>query len=200
MRRVVKKFTQLVLDTVAIQAPVYEFGAMEVHEEGAADATNFRQAVTDKGLPYVGCDMRDGEGVDKVLNLHDIDLPNESVGLVLCLDTLEHVEYPRKAMSEILRILKPNGLVVITSVMNFPIHAYPHDYWRFTPEAFKSLLKEFDHQEVTFCGNELFPRTIVGVGFKGEKPDLTAFYPAYELWRERENHRIKKVEEAEQNS
>ena len=36
-----------------------------------------------------------------------------------------HVEYPRRAMAEIHRILKDDGIVIISSVMNFPIHAYP---------------------------------------------------------------------------
>ena len=54
-------------------------------------------------------------------------------------------------------------------------------------------MKEFDHSEVTHCGDDLFPRTVVGIGFKGEKPDLEAFYPAFEHWRERENHRIAKI-------
>jgi ubiquinone/menaquinone biosynthesis C-methylase UbiE len=83
--------------------------------------------------------MRDGPGVDKLLNLHDIDLPSESVGTILCFDTLEHVEYPHRALEQIYRILKPDGIAVVSSVMDFPIHDYPYDYWRFTPEAFKSI-------------------------------------------------------------
>ncbi len=117
--------------------PIYEFGSFQVPEQmGFAD---LRPLFHDK--EYLGCDMREGPGVDKVLNIHALDLPPESVGMVLCFDTLEHVEYPRTALEEIHRVIKPGGIVVISSVMNFPIHDYPYDYWRFTPEAFKSILK-----------------------------------------------------------
>ena len=111
--------------------------------------------------------MQAGPGVDVVMNLHQIELPSESVGTVLILDTLEHVEDARKAVEEAYRILRPNGVLVIGSSMNFPIHNYPYDYWRFTPEAFKSLLKPFETAIVESAGAAHFPHTIVGIGVKG---------------------------------
>jgi hypothetical protein len=50
--------------------------------------------------------------------------------------------------------------------MNFPIHDYPHDYWRFTPEAFKSLLAPFKSSLVGFAGKSNFPHTVIGIGLK----------------------------------
>ena len=91
----------------------------------------------------------------------------------LILDMLEHVEYPRKAIEEAHRILGPDGIIVISSVMCFPIHDYPHDYWRFTPEAFTNLLKDFGTSVVYTAGEASFPHTVVGVGFKGGISDET---------------------------
>jgi SAM-dependent methyltransferase len=51
--------------------------------------------------------------VDLRLDLCNINLPDESVDVVLCLHVLEHVPDDRKAMSEIRRILRPNGLAVL---------------------------------------------------------------------------------------
>lgn len=62
--------------------------------------------------------------MDRVLNLHDIDLPSETAGTVLILETLEHVEFVRKAVEEAHRILNPNGILVITSAMKLQIHGY----------------------------------------------------------------------------
>ncbi len=77
----------LMSETLPIDEPIYEFGSLQVAgQEGYAD-------------------MCEGAGVDVILNLHQIDLSNESVGTGLLLDTLEHVEYPRKAMDELHRIL-----------------------------------------------------------------------------------------------
>lgn len=182
MKPNIKEFATIVSKTLPILDPVYEFGSLQVPDQiGFSDL----RPLFDK-FSYVGCDMRSGPGVDQILNLHGIELPSESVGTVLCFDTLEHVEFPRKALEEIHRILKPNGIAVITSLMNFPIHEYPHDYWRFTPEAFRSILKPFANSFVGFQGETSFPHTIIGIGFKGEAPDLYDFEKNYNEWQNKE--------------
>ncbi|MFH1822951.1 MAG: methyltransferase domain-containing protein [Patescibacteria group bacterium] len=160
MREPIKQFVEIIAETLPISSPVYEFGSLQVPGQvGFADLRPFFPK-----MEYVGCDMREGIGVDRNLNLHNINLPLNSVGAVLILDTLEHVEFPRRAMEEVQRILKPGGFVVISSVMNFPIHGYPEDYWRFTPQAFKSILKPLKFIFVDSAGDNNFPHTIVGVG------------------------------------
>jgi len=138
------------------------------------------------GKKYIGADMLEGPGVDVILDMHNIDIPDGSAGTVLSLDTFEHVEYPRKALSEIYRILKPDGIFVLSSVMNFPIHDYPYDYWRFTPEAFKSLLKPFESSLVELCGDSNFPHIVVGIGFKGSVPaeSIASFRSKINEWKE----------------
>ena len=49
--------------------------------------------------------------------MHDINLPAEITGTVLSMDTFEHVEFPRKAIDEIHRMLKPRGIFIFSSVM-----------------------------------------------------------------------------------
>ncbi|MCX7848444.1 MAG: class I SAM-dependent methyltransferase, partial [bacterium] len=77
-------------------------------------------------------------------------------------------QYPFKAMSEVARVLRPGGVCVITSVMLCPIHAYPSDYWRFTPEGFRVLLEPFATRWVFADRPKLFPRSVYGIGIKGE--------------------------------
>ena len=50
--------------------------------------------------------------------------------------------------------------------MDHQIHNWPNDYWRFTPECFKSLLKDFQTSFVEFSGNPVLPKIIVGIGWK----------------------------------
>ncbi len=186
MKPNVKEFAKIISTSLPIMDPIYEFGSLQVPEQvGFSDLRPFFP-----NNQYIGCDMRQGPGVDKVLNLHDIDLPPESVGTILCFDTLEHVEFPRKALEEIYRVLKPNGIAIITSLMNFPIHEYPHDYWRFTPEAFKSILKPFQNSFVGFQGDPNFPHTVVGIGFKGEMPTLSEFEKKYLEWQTNEKKSV----------
>jgi len=182
MRDNVKDFVGLVASALPLPEPIYEFGALQV--PGQIGFADLRPLFP--GKAYVGCDMRAGPGVDRILDLHSIDLPESSVGTVLCLDTLEHVERPRRALEELHRVLQPNGVLLISSVMCFPIHDYPHDYWRFTPEAFRSILKPFSFSFVGYQGKDDFPHTVVGVGFKGDCPSLKPLEEGYERW-----HKIK---------
>jgi SAM-dependent methyltransferase len=168
MREAIKDLLQICVETIPIQNPIYEFGSYLVPgQEKLIDTRPFFA-----GMNYFGADMREGPGVDTVLNLHEIDLPDASVGTVVMIDTLEHVEFVRIAINEVHRILKTSGVVFITSVMDFPIHAYPNDYWRFTPEGFRSLLSPFPKSLVTQLGRQNFPHTLVGVGFKENVPQL----------------------------
>jgi SAM-dependent methyltransferase len=163
MRNSIKAFVEVCSKTLPIQEPIYEFGSMQVKgQEGFADLRSFF-----KGRDYVGADMRTGPGVDVSLNLHNIDLPSQSAGTCISCDTFEHVEYPRKAISELHRILKPDGFLILTSVMLFPIHSYPNDYWRFTPEGLKSLLSPFESSYIDYNGDAKNPHTVIGVARKG---------------------------------
>lgn len=142
--------------------PVYEFGSFRV--PGQEELANLRPLF--KGFTFVGCDMRPGPGVDLIINAEHIPLRNSSIGTVVCIDTLEHIEDVKQAISEMHRILIPGGLIILSSVMNFPIHDHPFDYWRFTPTAFIYLLRPFTTCGVSFDGHPAFPTGIYGWGIK----------------------------------
>lgn len=189
MRKHLRRFIELANTTITLDTPVFEFGALQV--QGDASLEDLRPLFP--GKEFVGTDMRPGPGVDRILDLHKLDLPDSCVGTAICMDTMEHVEYPRQAIDELHRALKPDGILIMSSVMNFPIHGFPNDYWRFTPEGFKSLLKKFNHSFVGFDGPADFPRTIVGIAFKGIKPDLTEFDNGFLRWQERNNKNIENI-------
>jgi len=162
MRESIKSLVEIFARTYKIGEPIYEFGSYQVEgQEGFADLRPHFP-----GKRYVGCDNREGPGVDQVLDVQALNLPWGSVGAAICVDTLEHVEYARRSINEMHRVLDGNGILLITSVMNFRIHSYPDDFWRFTPSGFKSLLNTFAHSFVGSVGQDLFPHTVVGVGFK----------------------------------
>jgi hypothetical protein len=181
VRESIRDFVSIVARTARIVEPIYEFGSLQVPgQEGFADLRPLFP-----GKQYVGCDYRSGIGVDRVANLHGLDLPDGCAGTILCLDTLEHVEFPHRAVAEMSRVLNSQGLLAITSVMNFPIHDYPHDYWRFTPEAFRSLLSAFPHRIVAWAGKPDFPHTVVGIGSHDALFKAKALTDALEEWRDR---------------
>ncbi len=144
---------------VDVAEPVVEFGAYRVAEQSAMPPAS----ASFPGKDYLGTDVRPGPGVSTILDLHDLDLPDASVGTALVLDVLEHVRDPARAMAEVARCLAPGGLVVITSVFYFPIHHTP-DHWRFTSSAFDELLKNFDRSATATAGPARLPHTVVGLG------------------------------------
>lgn len=142
--------------------PIVEFGALQVEAEQDGDLRPLLG-----GRELLGTDMREGPGVDRVEDLRGLSFADGEVGTALCLDTLEHCEDPPQACRELARATAPGGVCLISSVMLFGIHAYPSDYFRFTPEGFRSLLAQgFDGVSVCGVGDPAFPYAVIGLGVK----------------------------------
>lgn len=170
----VRRFAEDVAESFEIQEPLVEIGARAAEgQEAEADVRGIFGADE-----HIGCDIQPGVGVDRIEDIHSLSFADETVGTVVALETLEHVADPHRAMQEIYRVLRPGGMAVITSVMFFPIHAHPWDYWRFTPEGFDLLLNQFDSRLVLSHGWDLMPEGVYGVGIKGPYEGLTpALFP-----------------------
>jgi len=167
MRDNLKRFVRDVTTAIPLSEPIVEIGALQVPgQEGYADLRPFFV-----GKAYIGCDLRPGPGVDRLEDAEHLTFADASVGTVLMLDTLEHVQNCQMAMAEVYRVLQPGGVVLISSWMLFPIHAYPDDYWRFTPSAFHLLLRDFPTRLVFTQGFPRLPHTLLGVGIKAQWPE-----------------------------
>jgi len=115
------------------------------------------------GKRYIKQDMRDFDPpcIDIICDISDMQsIASESIGLVLNLESLEHLPYPQKAIDEIHRVLRPNGLLILSTVMHFKIHRAPKDYWRFTPDGIELLLSRFKILDCTLEGNLKRPKGI----------------------------------------
>jgi len=166
LRQHIRDFVQYAAEHLPLSGPVYEFGSRVVH--GAPpERVDLRSFFP--GYDYVGADIVEGPGVDLLLDMCAIDRPDEIVGTVLCLETLEHVRDPWTAMQECHRVLGPGGALLVSSVMGFAIHSKP-DYYRFTPQGFEELLSCFESQWVDWAGDPGLPHTVAGIGFKGPVP------------------------------
>lgn len=180
MRTTMLSLARTLSRSVRLPEPIYEFGARRVPgQEHRGDVRSFF-----RDRRFIGTDVEPGEGVDAVLDLHRLGLDDGSIGTALVFDTIEHVRDPWRALAEIHRCLVPGGLLVITSVMYFPVHAYPDDYWRFTASGFSILLEPFHRIAVRAYGLEKLPHTVVGVASKGPiEPTLErAIIVALDAW------------------
>jgi len=94
---------------------------------------------------YIGVDMYEGKGVDKVLDLTDdfevIDekLQGMRFGTIFCLSVFEHCERPFVMADNLTSLLNANGKIIVSAPFAWRFHGYPSDYWRFTHEGIKRL-------------------------------------------------------------
>jgi predicted SAM-dependent methyltransferase len=166
VREHIKQIIELISTQIDLQEPIIELGSLQVEGQiGYADLRPFFP-----GKRYIGCDFRHGPGVDRIEDPEaGFSFANQTVGTVLCCDTFEHIFDIFKTVREIERVLVPGGILVTASVMYWPIHSYPYDYWRFTPECFRRLLDNFTDTLIISLGDERFPHTIFGMSRKGER-------------------------------
>lgn len=154
---------------IELPDPVVEFGSMQVEEFQEGDLRPLF-----RGRDYIGTDFREGPGVDRVEDLRGLTFSDGEIGTAICLDTLEHCADPPMACRELARVTAEGGICVISSVMLFGIHGYPQDFFRFTPEGFRTMLEQgFDDVFVTWFGHDGIPTWVFGVGAKGRDLPLS---------------------------
>jgi len=80
-------------------------------------------------------------------DINKLEFSDNEFGGVLCYYTLEHDPYPEKAISEFIRVLKPNGILylVIHTVMSSEYHRF-----QFTEENFKYLISPYPLETLHF--------------------------------------------------
>lgn len=92
----------------------------------------------------VGLDTQKGPGVDVVGNIYALPFPDSTFEQILCTEVLEHLTEPERAVSEMKRVLKKGGKLVLTTRFLYPIHDAPHDYLRYTKYALCHLFREWE--------------------------------------------------------
>ncbi len=130
---------------------------------------------------YHALDLEDAPGADVDVMAGDITncphIPDESFDFIFSFDVFEHIDKPWLAASEIIRLLKPGGVTVHSTLFAWRYHPCPIDYWRYTAPGLASLFDGLD----TLCSEFDYTerrRDIRGQGGNAVKPD------AFGGWRE----------------
>jgi len=98
---------------------------------------------------YVGVDFATPNSQPDVVG-SALDLPFEDrrFDTVVSTELLEHVPDPLRALSEMHRVLKPGGYLILTTPMYWPRHEVPHDYFRYPYDGLLHLIKESNFELV----------------------------------------------------
>jgi hypothetical protein len=92
-------------------------------------------------------------GEDVKGDLCALPFPDASFDGIVLTEVLEHCANPFQAIAEVQRVLRPDGLLLVTSPFLWPWHGCEdyQDYWRFTHEGWALLLKDFATVDITAC-------------------------------------------------
>ena len=101
---------------------------------------------------------------------------DNSFDAVLSLAVLEHLRNPFEAAREIVRVLKPGGVLYAAVPFLQPFHGYPNHYYNMTSSGLRNLFGDLDIQEVSVpkSGLPIFALTWILTSWHRGLPDETA--------------------------
>ena len=107
----------------------------------------YRPLVESRLQRYIAIDPLPTGLVDAVAVGEQLPFPDESFDLVFCSQVLCYCDEPARVVSEIYRVLRTGGTLLVSAPALFPSHS-PKDNWRFIPQRMLNLLSSFSDVEV----------------------------------------------------
>ena len=102
---------------------------------------------------YISMDFDENPAIAVPLN-RDGTIPgyDRHFDIVLSTQVLEHVSDPLKYLSEAARVLKNEGLLILSTHGYWMFHPDPADYWRWTSAGLKKIVSEAGFEIMYFRG------------------------------------------------
>jgi SAM-dependent methyltransferase len=122
--------------------PLVPESKIKVVEIGSLNVNGSLRDVCPVGVDYTGIDFSEGNGVDIVIDdPYVLPIKDESVDVVVTSSCFEHSEFFWLVFLEIMRILKPSGLLYMNAPSNGYFHRWPVDCWRFYPDSGHAMVR-----------------------------------------------------------
>jgi SAM-dependent methyltransferase len=169
MNHFIHGVARAISETFDVPGPILEIGSYQV--QGQERIAELRTLFP--GRDYHGIDMRPGPGVDCIANVELLPQASASVGTLLALNTFEHVKRFWSGLDEVRRVLRPDGVLILSTPFYFRIHEFPHDYWRFTPAAYEALLEDYPSKIIGWHGARNRPANVWAVAFGAGRPPIS---------------------------
>lgn len=126
-----------------------EVAGKAVIESGARDVNGSVRPIFERlGCSrYVGTDIENGPRVDQLCNAENLvqTFGAKSFDVLVSTEMIEHAEHWREIISNFKRILKPGGVLFITTrSIGFGYHGYPADFWRYEVDDMKAIFADME--------------------------------------------------------
>lgn len=133
-------------------APHVDGPVLEVGSKDYGSTVNFRDLYRGD---YVGVDLEAGKGVDRIVDLTAGlgGLEEGRFALAICCSVLEHTPTPWSMAANLTRLLRTGGMLYISVPWVWRYHAYPDDYFRFSPRAVQALFPQLAWKHATYSTN-----------------------------------------------
>jgi 2-polyprenyl-3-methyl-5-hydroxy-6-metoxy-1,4-benzoquinol methylase len=95
------------------------------------------------GFTVMNTDVDPARKPDVVDDITKSSFPDANFDAVVIMEVLEHVVDPIRAASEIHRLLKPGGALILSTPFIFPLHDRPYDFYRFTKYGLAHIFGDF---------------------------------------------------------
>ncbi len=104
----------------------------------------YRKEIIEFVTNYDGLDLEQTiKEIKYVCDAQDMNIVlDQSYHTAICLEVLEHVQNPQKVLNEINRVLKPQGMLILSVPHLSRLHNVPNDYYRFTSYGISFLLEQ----------------------------------------------------------
>lgn len=132
-----------------------------------------------KNLDYTSADLF-SPIVDVKADILDLPFGDESFDVVICNHVLEHIEYDRKAMSELYRVMKKGGWGILQVPMKNSLEKTYEDFTITNPKERQKHFGQYDH--VRWYGMDYFNR-LKSVGFDAEANFYSQKYSEVDIKR-----------------
>lgn len=120
-------------------------------------------------LNYITADLY-SPIADVKADICNLPFEENQFDVVFCNHVLEHIEDDKKAMSELLRVLKPNGMGIFQIPQDLTLETTYEDFSITSEEERKKHFGQYDHVRV--YGKDYFDR-LRAVGFKVNEIDYS---------------------------
>ncbi len=130
---------------------------------------------------YIGVDIHMAPGVDVICDADNLvnHFGQEKFDVLISTEMLEHVSNWQEVVSNFKQVLKPNGILLITSrSIGFPYHGAPYDFWRYQLSDFKTIFSDFKIEVLQKDNEEpgVFLKAIKPINFKEKNLDDYLLY------------------------